>query len=288
MGWQKRGRNGRTYYYKSIRKGDKVTTRYEGSSEFAQLLAEMDALEARLKRIDRLKRCLAIEDERRVVRYFRGVEAVFRASLAVAGYHQHARGEWRMSRATGTELEPIETTGTLVPATEPKVYTAKEVHEIALRAAEGDKTTVGDIQAILKGPKRAALLKACGNPAFYLRQNIIGQIAGQDLFVNHAISEAAEELEAELTPPDATPIDRLLAERVVVCWLAVNNDERLELRNLSVELSPQMRELLQRRVERANARFLASVKALETTQRLRGGSTTVSMSRTEKLTLKQE
>ena len=98
MAWETRGGNGR-YYTRSRRVHGKVAREYIGTGPVAELAAGMDAL-ARSKRrenqrvnreeIDRLE-----NGETAVTKVFAETNLLARASLLSAGYHQHARSEWR-------------------------------------------------------------------------------------------------------------------------------------------------------------------------------------------------
>jgi hypothetical protein len=293
MGWKLR--NGKAYFYKSVREGTHVRSVYEGGGISGSQAAELERLvreiEAADRAIVRQQVREILEADRPVIEYSRAVALTLKASLTGAGYRQHARGAWRMGRATKakkTELQPVR--GDATPALAvavPRDHTEGEAREILRRAAEGDTTVMPDIQAMLAGPRRAAWLKCVGDPSEGLRSMLIASIAGNDVFQREAMEEHTTELEKDLTPPEATALERILVRRVVVCWLAVHQAERMEVRNLDKNTPPFL-EILQRRIERAHGRLLSSLKALGTAQRLRGGSTTVSVSRTEKLTLKSD
>jgi hypothetical protein len=95
-------RNGRSYFYRSIRRGGRVTSEYLGSGELAacRALCELEERESReeerrqrreeRRRADELERALDdLADRARDL----AVEA-----LTAAGYHQHDRGRWRKRR----------------------------------------------------------------------------------------------------------------------------------------------------------------------------------------------
>ena len=95
-------RNGRTYLYRSVRTGGKVTSEYGGSGEPARLIAQMETLERRERDCERQRE----RDERRELddleqaldELVEQAKALARGALAAAGYHQHERGEWRKRR----------------------------------------------------------------------------------------------------------------------------------------------------------------------------------------------
>ena len=99
MGLEKR--NGRVYYYKSRRDGEKVRKVYVGAGDFAQVAAKLDEAE-RLRRKEEaaywkaerehLERSAAFLQE-----LTEAAEVLVRAHLLASGFHQH-KGQWRRQR----------------------------------------------------------------------------------------------------------------------------------------------------------------------------------------------
>ncbi len=104
MGWETRRRGGR-YYTRSRRVGGRVVREYIGMGPLADLIARHDA-DARGRRAaraaaERAARAEADAMEALVVDVGRLVDALAEATLRVAGYRRHHRGEWRRHRAAG-------------------------------------------------------------------------------------------------------------------------------------------------------------------------------------------
>ena len=101
MAWEKRQRGG-LYYTRSRRVGRRVVREYLGTGPLAEALARQDA-EARARRRERTaaerrarEADAALEglvDELGV-----GVDTLTQATLVLAGYHRHHRGDWRRRR----------------------------------------------------------------------------------------------------------------------------------------------------------------------------------------------
>jgi len=94
-------RNGRVYYYKSRRDGEKVRKVYVGAGDFAHLAAQLDEAE-RLKREEETTRWRKekerLEASAAFVKELEGAaEILTRAQLLMAGFHKH-KGEWRRLR----------------------------------------------------------------------------------------------------------------------------------------------------------------------------------------------
>jgi hypothetical protein len=96
MAWEER--NGRRYYYRKRREGNRVVSEYMGggfSGQLAEILDMEDRQEADYKRreLGKQKRQTAPIDNKvdEIEKYTR---AITRACLLLAGYHTH-KGQWR-------------------------------------------------------------------------------------------------------------------------------------------------------------------------------------------------
>jgi hypothetical protein len=108
MSWETRS-GGRRYYFRARKVNGRVVKEYLGTGELAEALAALDAL-------DREGAALRAEAERRerqrhadldgaVAEFCRAVDAVVADALRLAGYHRHARGQWRRKRGNSTPDE---------------------------------------------------------------------------------------------------------------------------------------------------------------------------------------
>jgi hypothetical protein len=105
MGWEKRGSAGR-YYYRSQRVNGRVVKKYVGNGETAEIVAGIDALRRAEREIEcEIERAEHEEEQARLAEIEQivddldqAVSSAFRAALVGAGYHQHARGQWRKKR----------------------------------------------------------------------------------------------------------------------------------------------------------------------------------------------
>jgi hypothetical protein len=99
MGWDKDGR----YYTRSRREGGRVVREYVGGGAVGELASQLDAIERARREADRA----AQRAEREEVETLDAplaelndlADLLVRAALLAAGFHQHNRGNWRMSRA---------------------------------------------------------------------------------------------------------------------------------------------------------------------------------------------
>jgi hypothetical protein len=99
-------RDGRPYYYRSVRRGGRVTSEYRGAGQIAELAASLDAVQRERREAERqAERAEREADERQeaaVAEWFDRIEALTRIAIEAAGYHRHRRGEWRRTRRCPT------------------------------------------------------------------------------------------------------------------------------------------------------------------------------------------
>jgi hypothetical protein len=96
-------RDGRLYYYRSVRDGEKVKKVYVAAGEFARIFAEGDILLRTSRRAQRerekaeLERLEALAAP--VEELSEAAEVLVRTHLIAAGYHRR-KGEYRRARST--------------------------------------------------------------------------------------------------------------------------------------------------------------------------------------------
>ncbi|MCI0705202.1 MAG: hypothetical protein L0241_29430 [Planctomycetia bacterium] len=98
MGWDKGGR----YYTRSHRVNGRVVREHIGGGKIGELAAQLDAIEREKRESERA----AVRAEREKIATLDAslneldelADLLTRAALAVAGYVQHNRGEWRKKR----------------------------------------------------------------------------------------------------------------------------------------------------------------------------------------------
>lgn len=99
MGWEQR--NGRSYYYRKRRHGDRVVSEYVGSGTLAAICAQTDAASRQEQENERKARQQEREEEARVDTAIAEAEATLKTltecSLFAAGFHKH-KGQWRKRR----------------------------------------------------------------------------------------------------------------------------------------------------------------------------------------------
>src|SRR5262249_19521193 len=96
---------------------------------------------------------------------------------------------------------------------------------------------------------------------------LVSAAAGKNLAFKEALTRKLELLRQELAGPTPTPLERLLVERVVACWLQVQYADG-RLFQQEAKPTPAQGEYLQRSGDRAHKRFLSAVRTLALVRRL--------------------
>lgn len=141
-------RGGRTYWYKSVRKGGRVTSEYRGGGEFAAPAGRLEAIEHEKRRTrardDKARRARLEAEDRPILEMFRAVEIVARAFLESRGYYLHRRHEWRRRGTVSATTKPA-AAALDAPLPPPEIST----DELFKRARKGDKAVLPRLQAWL-------------------------------------------------------------------------------------------------------------------------------------------
>ena len=99
MSWEQR--RGRSYYYRKMREGERVRSKYLGAGIVAQICAGDDDAKRRDRAAQRAADRAARHAEAQIDRQLAGVEsaiaAMTHAALLAAGFHKH-KGQWRKKR----------------------------------------------------------------------------------------------------------------------------------------------------------------------------------------------
>ena len=106
-----------------------------------------------------------------------------------------------------------------------------------------------------------------GDLARTARESLLQTISGDNLVVQEAQTRKCAALTKELAGPRPCPLERLLVERIVLCWLHLNYAEALYAQNMH-NLSLRQAEYCQQRLSKAQARYLAAIRTLAQVRRL--------------------
>ena len=138
-----------------------------------------------------------------------------------------------------------------------------ELQELLERAQRGDKSTLPVLRELLKEPQ---MVEACGNLALLVENTLISKFSGRGLAVNEGMQRKLASIRAELSGPSPTPLERLLVERIAVCWLHLYNLEMIYANKDGMALDLAMH--YQKCIDRAHRRYLSAIKTLAVVRRL--------------------
>ena len=146
----------------------------------------------------------------------------------------------------------------------PTADSQAELRKLVERAQNGDETTVPRIRALLKSP--GAVGTFGGDLAELVVWSFTKSLGGKDVGFREDVLRKLELLRAELLGDNPTPVERILVERVVACWLQVQAAELRAAQSTDTYL--KQLDFQQRRMDATNRRFLAAVKTLALVRKL--------------------
>lgn len=117
---------------------------------------------------------------------------------------------------------------------------------------------------MLKDP--ALVDRLGGNLARQAQLVLIDKFCGKNLLYRESLPRKLELLRADLAGPNPTPLERLLAERVVACWLHLHHLEAIYYGTDGMAL--ELARHYQRCISQAQRRYLAAVKTLAAVRKL--------------------
>jgi hypothetical protein len=138
-----------------------------------------------------------------------------------------------------------------------------ELYALVRRAEAGDESAMPAVRDMLNQP---AFVDLAGDLARYARKTLIDKFTGKNLVFKEGVTRKVEGLQAELAGPAATPLERLLAERVATCWLHLHHLEQVYSQKESMPL--QLGMYFQRGISAAHKRYLTAIKTLAAVRKL--------------------
>jgi hypothetical protein len=115
--------------------------------------------------------------------------------------------------------------------------------------------------------EREKLVSVCGDFASFAEQALIKFAGGNNLAVAEGTRRRLAAMRVELAGPNPTPLERLLGERIALCWAAVNEYER-RYHAAAKELSIAQTDSQMRRITAATRRYLMAIRTLAQIRKL--------------------
>jgi hypothetical protein len=133
---------------------------------------------------------------------------------------------------------------------------------IVSRAEQGDATVLPVLRELLD--HRQDLWKEAGDLAVHAQRSLIRVASGHNLMLAESLERKANDLRKELATPDASPLERLLAERVVACWMQTSFWDAMQTQ----EFDNGGRNAIRRHQDSAHRRFETAAKNLALVRKL--------------------
>ena len=141
---------------------------------------------------------------------------------------------------------------------------AIELKQLVKRAKKGDQTVLAELRRFLDS--RPDVWRHAGDLARIAEESTTALAAGVNLFLRESLQRKLAEMKAELMGPTPSLLDRLLVERVAICWLAAGYSDAAAAQ--SSEASAPKVEQARRRQDSAGRRYAEAIKLLATVRRL--------------------
>jgi hypothetical protein len=140
----------------------------------------------------------------------------------------------------------------------------ERLQQLVQRAEQGDEGVLGELRAALDA--NPWVWERYGDLAQQSQAAWLQLIAGKNLLLQESTRRKAEQLRAELAGTGPSPLERLLVERVVACWLQTHYADAAyaQLKGNG----PAQHTAALRRQNSAQHRYLQAVRALATVRRL--------------------
>ena len=155
----------------------------------------------------------------------------------------------------------------------------KRLDTLLDRAQKGDRKALAELRPFMD---KAGMWEAVGELGRIARDTWIEAAAKSNLVVREGIERTADRLRRDLLRDGDGPLERVLVDRVVACWLQVSYADwqhGMTLKKASYSYRDGAYD--QDRMDRAHRRFLQAVKTLATVRRLLVPSVQVNIGRNQ-------
>jgi hypothetical protein len=155
-----------------------------------------------------------------------------------------------------------------LPAPRPTIDTREGVKAVLDRAEEGDETVLPLVRKLFDRDTRegGTMVELNGNRYLHARDAIIRQSTGKNIAIQEALRQKINAVRDDLAGPNPTPLERILCERVALCWFDAHEMDRRFINQTDITLT--VAEYRESRRDRAHRRFLAACRTLATVRKL--------------------
>jgi hypothetical protein len=151
----------------------------------------------------------------------------------------------------------------------------RELRALSDRAEDGDKEARRELRAAVRSSAPEVIARV-SNIASTYRAILARTASGGDELTREGLNAYMMRMEESIAGENPTPLEALLAERVVSCWMLVELMEALTAawfnRGQENRVSPQFLLQLVKIQESANRRYLAAIKTLAQVRKLQSNT----------------
>ena len=263
MSWETHG--SQRYYYRVQRSTNgRLTKTYYGTGLAAQRAAQEDHHKRTLRKQAQLTQQCLQRLETQLTALTNVVRTFTTASFLGQGFHQHNR-QWRKWRHVPTqphEGEFVMHEHTLPVESGTSYDTLKNLVQ---QAQQGDTSILPLIRTLLD--QVPELWENSHVLAHQVERSWMKALSGSDLLSKEIIAREVQGLRSQLLGPQPTPLEKLLADRICVCWLALQHTELHAARRFNeraVVLTPSE----EHRLDKVHHRFLSAIRELARVRKL--------------------
>ena len=138
--------------------------------------------------------------------------------------------------------------------------------ELVQRAQQGDLTVMPLLrEALVADP---SIWQEYGDLAAQAQEAWLQLLAGTDHLLAESVRLKLAALRQELGAEGASPLEKLLIERIVACWLQTHYADALYAQARGPQSTASVRQELMKRQESSQRRYLAAIKQLALVRKL--------------------
>jgi hypothetical protein len=138
-----------------------------------------------------------------------------------------------------------------------------DTREVLARARQGDVSALPLLKELLNS--HPEVWQTYADLGVHARSAWIELISGPDLTMQEALARKAEAMRAELAGPSPMPLEALLAERVVTCWMQATYADIAVAK--AGDATIKQADFAEKRAGAAHTRYLTAISALTTLRR---------------------
>jgi hypothetical protein len=140
----------------------------------------------------------------------------------------------------------------------------QRLQSLVKRAEQGDESALPTLRAALDA--NPWIWERYGDLAQQSQAAWLQLIAGPNLLLRESVERKAEAMRAELAGPGPSPLEKLLVERVIACWLQTQYADAAYAQQQNP--SPAQHTAALKRQAGSHQRYLHSIKTLATVRKL--------------------